>query len=64
MHGKKPGDRLVEHLVLMDIILELIGSLMLQPIILLVIINGDVVILTKIGYSNVPQEFIINSHVI
>nr|CAJ1578249.1 hypothetical protein SOLLY_030 [Escherichia phage vB_Eco_Solly] len=34
MHDKKPGDWLVEHLVLMDIILEPIGSLMLQPIIL------------------------------
>ncbi|AEA72990.1 head protein [Shigella phage Shfl2] len=29
-----------------------------------VVINGDVVILTKIGYFNVPREFIINNHVI
>lgn len=33
-HGKKLGDQLREHLVLMDIILEPIGNLMLQKIIL------------------------------
>ena len=64
MHGKKPGDRLVEHLVLMDIILRAHWKFNAPEDYSPVIINGDVVILTKIGYFNVPREFIINNHVI